>query len=240
MKTALITGANKGIGFGAARQLAQQNIFVYLGCRRPEAGLQAVNTLHEEGLANTAFVELDVTSDESVKKAKEFIEQKSGSLDILINNAGILNAMPEPGKSVPLKEIQRVFDTNFFGVIRVTQEFFPLLQKSSVPRIVNVTSELGSLTHHSDPSWKYYRYKSTAYPPSKTALNAYTVMLAHQFINTPFKINAVNPGHTATEFNNYKGTLTPQHAAKVIVTYAVIGEDGPTGKFLEEAGELPW
>jgi NAD(P)-dependent dehydrogenase (short-subunit alcohol dehydrogenase family) len=240
MKTALITGANKGIGFEAARQLAQQNIFVYLGCRRSEAGLQAVNTLHAEGLTHTAFVELDVTSDESVKKAKEFIEQKSGSLDVLVNNAGILNVIPEPGKSVPLKEIQRVFDTNFFGVIRVTQEFFPLLQKSSAPRIVNVTSDLASLTLNSDPSWKYYQFKSTAYGPSKSALNAYTVTLAHQLINTSFKINAVNPGYTATDFNNYRGTLTPQHAAKVIVTYATIGEEGPTGKYLGEEGEVPW
>lgn len=240
MKTALITGANKGIGFEVARQLAQQNIFVYLGCRKSEAGLQAVNTLHAEALTNSAFVELDVTDIESIKKAQQLIEQKSASLDALVNNAGILNVMPEPGKQVPVEEVARVFDTNFFGVIRVTQTFMPMLQKSAAPRIVNVTSDLASLAQSSDPSWKYYKYKSIAYGPSKTALNAYTVALAHQLIDSPFKINCVNPGHTATDFNNYRGTLTPQHAAKVIVMYATIREDGPTGKYVGEDGEIPW
>ena len=240
MKTALITGANKGIGFETARQLAQQGIFVYLGCRRTAAGEQAVQMLQAEGLTNTAFIEIDVTSAASVNQAVSRLQQNTDSLDILINNAGILGKLAEPGKPLPVEEVQKVFETNYFGVIRVTQAFMPLLQRSVAPRIVHVTSELASLSNHNDPSWKYYQYKNISYGPSKTALNAYTIALAYQLKDTAFKVNAINPGHTATEFNNFRGTKPPQQAAQVIVQYALIDESGPTGRFFSEEGETPW
>lgn len=240
MKTALITGANKGIGLETARQLAGQGIFVNLGCRRTAAGEQALQTLQAEGLTNTAFIEIDVTSDESVTKAKNQLQEKTPVLDILINNAGILGRVAEPEKPLTVTDVKNVFETNFFGVIRVTQAFMPLLQRSAAARIVNVTSDLASLTRHNDPNWKYYQYKNISYGPSKTALNAYTVALAYQLRDTNCKVNAVNPGHTATEFNNYRGTKPPQLAAQVIVQYALIGENGPTGKFFDEDGAAPW
>ncbi|WP_315821423.1 SDR family NAD(P)-dependent oxidoreductase [Paraflavitalea speifideaquila] len=140
---------------------------------------------------------------------------------------------------------RQVFDTNLFGVIRVTQAFIDLLKASSQPRIVNVSSAMGSLTLHSDPSWQYYDYKFAAYLPSKTALNMYTVALAHELRETPFKVNMVDPGYIATDFNHHRGTGKVADAGERLVKYATIGEEGPTGRFISEendpvAGEIPW
>ena len=155
MKTALVTGANKGIGSEVARQLAGIGYFVYLACRNREAGVKAVETLKAEGKENVGLAVLDVTDAESVRNAATEIAQKTSSLDVLINNAGILGNRPPNGEEPPVEEIQRVFNTNYFGAIRVTRAFLPLLRKSTEPRIVNVTSELGSLTLQSDPTWKF-------------------------------------------------------------------------------------
>jgi NAD(P)-dependent dehydrogenase (short-subunit alcohol dehydrogenase family) len=240
MKTVLVTGANKGIGFEVAKQLAEAGYFVWLGCRNEALGKQAANTLHQAGLIHTQFIELDVTNPDSITKARQSIESRSAVLDVLINNAGIRGAVPQPASSVPMEELRKVYETNFFGMIQVTQEFIPLLRKSDAPRIVNVTSELGSMTLHSDPDWKYYPFKSAAYSSSKAALNAYTIMLAYELRDTAFKVNAVNPGHTATDFNNYRGEKKPEDAAGIIVRTAMLGADGPSGKFISEEGELPW
>ena len=143
-------------------------------------------------------------------------------------------------QKVSIERLRLVFETNFFGAVQTTQEFMDLLKKADQPRIVNVTSDLASLTNHSDPTWKFYPFKSAAYSPSKTALNAYTVMLAFELKDTNFKVNCVNPGHTATDFNNYKGEKPVEQGASVIVKYATLDKDGATGKFFSEEGETAW
>lgn len=240
MKIALVTGANKGIGFETAKQLAELGHYVYLGCRNLLLGQQAVDNLHELGLTNTEVIQIDITKNETISEARNQIETKSNHLDILVNNAGILGTVPQPARTVSVDEIRRIFDTNFFGTIKVTQEFLPLLEKSEMGRIVNVTSDLSSLTLHSDPTWKYYPFKSAGYSISKTALNGYTIMLAFGLNDTNIKVNAVNPGHTATDFNNHRGDKKPDQTAQVIIKYATLDKDGPSGKFFNEDGEMPW
>jgi NAD(P)-dependent dehydrogenase (short-subunit alcohol dehydrogenase family) len=244
MKKALITGANKSIGFETARQLLQQGYYIYLGSRNLENGLGAVEKLKAEGLTNLEAIQIDVSNDESVKAARVEIGQKTEVLDVLINNAGISGAMPQT-TSTDLAVFKQVFDTNLFGVVRVTQAFMDLLQKSAQPRIVNVTSGLGSLTLHNDPTWKYYNVKAAVYNTSKAALNMYTITLAYELRDTPFKVNAVDPGYTATDFNQHSGPGTVEDAAARLVKYATIDADGPTGKFLSddnspETGESQW
>ncbi|MDB4925228.1 SDR family oxidoreductase [Mucilaginibacter sp.] len=245
MKTVLITGANKSIGFETARQLAKAGYYVYLGSRDIENGEQAVAKLKAEGLDNIEAIQIDISNPASVKQAREEIGKKLNSLDVLINNAGISGGFPQPPSSLDTTTIKKVFDTNFFGTIEVTQVFLDLLKKSDSPRIVNVTSGLASLTLHSDPSWKYYNFKGGAYGPSKTALNAYTIALAFELKDTAFKINVVDPGFTATDFNQHRGTGNVNDAAAIIVKYATIGADGPTGKYFSNDmdtvdKESPW
>jgi NAD(P)-dependent dehydrogenase (short-subunit alcohol dehydrogenase family) len=240
MKSALVTGANKGIGFETAKQLAQLGYFVYIGSRDKAKGLEATGKLKALGYANVDCIELDVTDMSSIKSARKEMEVTIQHLDILINNAGIRGEVPQPASKVPIERLRLVFETNFFGAVQTTQEFMDLLKKADQPRIVNLTSDLASLTNHSDPSWKFYPFKSAAYGPSKTALNAYTVMLAFELKDTNFKINCVNPGHTATQFNNYKGEKPVEQGAGVIVKYATLDKDGATGKFFSEEGETAW
>lgn len=239
MKTVLITGANKGIGFETAKQLAQSGYFVYAGSRDKAKGEEAVKRLNDLGISNAAFIELDVTNIDSIEKAKHALESKIGSLDVLINNAGISGGQPQNLSSIKMDDLRKVFDTNFFGAVQTTQQFIQLLKKSKSPRIVNVSSGLGSLTIHSDTQNSNYKIYD-AYSCSKTALNAFTVMLANEFRGTNFKINSITPGYTATDLNNFKGTQTVEHAAKIIVKYATLDNGGPTGKFLKEDGEVDW
>ena len=245
MKRVLITGANKSIGFETARQLLQSGYYVYLGSRNLESGLTAVEKLQAEGLNNVEVVQLDVTDSESVKAARTEIGRKTGVLDVLINNAGINGGLPQTATGASIDQFKKVFDTNLYGVVRVTQAFIDLLQKSSQPRIVNVSSSGCSLTLHSDPTWKYYTHKAAVYPASKAALNMYTIDLAYELRDTPFKVNAVCPGFVATDFNNHRGTGTVQEGGTRIAKYAMIDDDGPTGKFISEehnpeTGETPW
>ena len=245
MKKVLITGANKGIGFETARQLLQQDYYVYLGSRSLEKGQAAVETLNREGLSQVEAVVLDVASTDSVLAAREAIGRKTDVLDVLINNAGINGGMPQSSLEASVDQFKRVFETNLYGVVRVTQAFIDLLKKSPQPRIVNVSSSGSSLTLHSDPSWKYYSHKAALYPSSKAALNMYTIDLAYQLKDTPFKVNAVCPGFVATDFNNHRGTGTVQEGSTRIAKYAMIGPEGPSGKFIAEeynpqTGETPW
>ncbi|ADB41380.1 SDR family oxidoreductase [Spirosoma linguale] len=245
MKTALITGANKSIGFETARQLLQQGYYVYLGCRDIQKGQEAVSQLQAEGLTQVEPIEIDVDNADSIKAAREVLGQKTNVLDVLINNAGIHGAMPNTALETDIDVFKQVFDTNVFGVISVTQAFVDLLRQSPEPRIVNLTSGLGSLTLHSDPAWKYYAIKPTAYVMSKAALNAYTIVLAHELRDTTFKVNAVDPGYTATDFNNHSGPGTVPDAAARVVKAATFGPDGPTGQFFSddnapETGVSPW
>jgi NAD(P)-dependent dehydrogenase (short-subunit alcohol dehydrogenase family) len=239
MKTALITGANKGIGFETARQLAQLGYFVYLGSRDKIKGLDALEKLKALGTNNVDYVEIDVTDIDSIKKAKQELESKIDVLDVLINNAGISGGQPQNMSSLEIENLRKVFDTNFFGAVQTTQEFIPLLKRSGEPRIVNVSSGLGSLTVHSTTQNLNFALYD-AYSCSKTALNAFTVMLANEYSDTNFKINSVTPGYTATDLNQHKGTQTVEQGAKVIVKYATVDNSGPTGKFLKEDGEIDW
>jgi len=241
MKKVLITGANRSIGFETARQLLQKGYFVYLGARDLQKGKGAADKLKAEGLTNVEPIEIDVANISSIGAACKQVD----SLDVLINNAGILGGVPQTAIDTPIDTIREVFDTNFFGVINVTQAFIGLLKKSAEPRIVNVTSGLGSLTLHSDPESRFYHIKSAVYGPSKTALNAYTVVLAYELRDTAFKVNVVDPGYTATDFNHHSGPGSGEDAATIIVKYATVGADGPNGKYFsndvgEDGDECPW
>lgn len=245
MKTVLITGANKSIGFETARQLLQQGYYVYLGCRDKQKGQQAVSQLQSEGLSQIEPIEIDVDHIDSIKVAREVLGQKIKVLDVLINNAGIAGSFPQPPLETDISIVKQVFETNFFGVIEVTQAFIDLLRQSPEPRIVNVTSGLGSLTLQNDPTWKHYLVKPAAYVASKAALNAYTIVLAYDLRDSAFKVNAVDPGYTATDFNNHSGPGTVQDAAARVVKAAMLGSDGPTGQFFSddntpETGISPW
>lgn len=245
MKKVLITGANKSIGFETARQLLQKGYYVYLGSRNSERGREAVDKLKAEGLNEAEAIQIDVSDQGSVKAARAEIGKKTNVLDVLINNAGINGGLPQTATGTDIAVFKEVFDTNVFGVVRVTRAFMDLLQKSPRPRIVNVSSGGCSLTLNSDPAWEYYHHKGAVYPPSKAALNMYTIVLAYELRDTPFKVNAVDPGFTATDFNNHRGTGTVEEAGARLVKYAVIDDDGPTGKFISEeynpeTGEIPW
>ncbi len=180
MKSALVTGANKSIGFEVVRQLAQKGVYVYLGSRNLENGVAAVKKLKAEGLSNVEAIQLDITDDESVKNARTEIGKKIEVLDILINNAGIYGGYPQAALDSTIDQFKIAYDTNVYGVVRVTQAFIDLLKKSPEPRIVNVSSSQGSITLHSDPSYRYYDYKGAVYLSSKSAMNMYTVVLAYE------------------------------------------------------------
>jgi NAD(P)-dependent dehydrogenase (short-subunit alcohol dehydrogenase family) len=246
MKTALITGANKGIGFETAKQLIQQGFYVYLGSRSLENGLDAVEKLQAEGLSAAEAIALDVTNADSVRAAREEIGKKSGFLDILINNAGINGGKPPyTALEAEAEEFEAAFQTNVIGVARVTRAFIDLLRKSSQPRIVNVSTSVGSISLQSNPEWPAYDYaKYAVYASSKAALNMYTVHLAYELRNTAFKVNAVCPGYTKTDFTGNNGGAV-EEAGKRVAKYAFIDKDGPTGKFFSEesnpaTGEIPW
>ncbi len=246
MKKALITGANKGIGLEAAKQLLQKGFYVYIGSRDVQNGRQAVDSLKGEGFNHVEAVQLDVTDDESVKAARAEIGKKTAVLDVLVNNAGISGGGTPTALGAEPERFKAVLDTNVIGVARVTNAFMDLLQKSAEPRIVNVSSSVGSLTLQSDPSWFAYSYaKYGIYGASKAALNMYTVHLAYELRDTPFKVNAVCPGYTKTDFTNHNGTVTVDVAAGRILKYALVDNSGPTDKFFSEetnpeTGEIPW
>jgi len=245
MNSALITGANRSIGLEIAKQLSQKGLFVYLGSRNLENGETVAKELNEQGFQNIKAIEIDVTNPESISKARNIVENEQGKLDILINNAGILGPVPQTAAEASIKDIQNVFDTNFFGVISVTQAFLDLLKKSDSPRISNITSGLGSLTLHSDPNWKYYNVKGAAYGPSKSALNAYTIVLAYELKDSAFKVNVIDPGYTATDFNHHSGPGSVESAASFIIKHTMTDENAPTGQYFsndieDESGISPW
>ncbi len=234
MKKVLITGANKSIGFETARQLLHQGYYVFLGSRNLENGKDAVEKLKSEGLKEVEVIEIDVNNEDSVRKAHAEISSKTDILDVLINNAGVMGGMEQTASNTDIAIYKQVFDTNFFGVVSTTTVFMDLLQKSPEPRIVNVTSGLGSLTLHNDPSWKYFKVKAAIYNSSKAALNMYTISLAYELRDTPFKVNAVDPGFTATDFNHHRGTGTVEDAAARLVKSAMLDANGPTGMFFSD------
>lgn len=245
MKKVLITGANKSIGFETAKVLLKNGYYVYLGSRSVERGNIAVEKLKNEGLTNVEFIEIDVNDSVSVNEARLEMGKKTDVLDVLINNAGINGGMTQGALTTNIEQLQNVFNTNLYGVVRTTQAFVDLLRKSTHPRIVNVSSSGCSLALHSDPTWKYYDHKSAVYAPSKAAMNMYTIALAYELKDANFKVNAVCPGFVATDFNGHHGTGTVQEASVRISKYAMIDDNGPTGKFFAEeynpeTGACPW
>ncbi|GAB2781853.1 SDR family oxidoreductase [Rhabdobacter roseus] len=248
MKSALITGANKGIGFETAKQLLQAGFYVFIGSRDVAKGIKAVDQLKSEGLHQVEVIALDVTDDHSVKIAREEVGKRIDALDVLINNAGINGGSPYTALEARSDQFIATFNTNVFGVARVTQAFLDLLQKSPEPRIVNVSTSVGSLalqSDQSDPNWPAYDYaKYAVYGSSKAALNMYTVHLAYELRGTTFKVNAVCPGYTSTDFTFHQGGEVAVAGSR-IVKYALIDQDGPTGQFFSEetnpeTGEIPW
>lgn len=238
MKVALITGSNKGIGFEVARQLAQQGVKVFIGSRNPERGEVAVQRLCDEEL-DARMVQIDVTDSKSIESAVTKIDAEFGRLDILVNNAGI-SIDNAPPSQLDLAILRQTYETNVFGVFSVTKAMLPLLRKAEAARIVNVSSDLGSLSLNCDPSFEHAWVKLLAYNSSKSALNAITIQFAHELRDTPIKVNAASPGYTATNLNNFRGTRTVEQGASIIVNLATLPDSGPTGGFFNEDGMIPW
>ncbi|MRH92971.1 SDR family NAD(P)-dependent oxidoreductase [Nocardia sp. SYP-A9097] len=248
MTTALITGANKGIGFETARQLAARGMTVLMAARDKDLGQAAADTLKAEG-AQAHFVHLDVTDEDSIARAAEWIDSEFGSLDILINNAAITGGLDGDGKpsSTALATLRRVYETNVFGVVAVTNAMLPLLRRAEAARIVNVSSEVSSLEIVMNPDGHMWQLVGLPYPSSKTALNMVTAMYAKELWNTPIKINAANPGYCATDLNHNSGFRTPAEGAEPSVHLATLPQDGPSGELWgyqwDSAGgygRLPW
>jgi NAD(P)-dependent dehydrogenase (short-subunit alcohol dehydrogenase family) len=238
-KVALITGANKGIGYEVARQLGQQGITVLLAARNPALGEPAATKLQAGG-ADAHFLQLDVTDPATIASAVAAIRARYGRLDILINNAGIVDKADGPPSLADPEAVRRVLDVNFFGVLAVTQALLPLVRNSTAGRIVMVSSGLGSLTWNADPKWPFAQVKPLGYNGSKALLNMLTVQLAWELRETTIKVNTVNPGYTATDLNGNSGTQTIEEGAAETVRQALIAEDAPTGGFFETGGVVPW
>jgi NAD(P)-dependent dehydrogenase (short-subunit alcohol dehydrogenase family) len=231
MTITLITGANKGLGFEAARRLVEQGHNVYLGARDPKRGRAAADVI------GARFLQLDVTDDKSVNAAAADIKRRDGKLDVLINNAGITGGRIPAGE-VTAEAIRDVFETNVFGIVRVTHAMLPLLRESDAPVIVNVSSGLGSFGIVTDPKRLESQLIALSYPSSKSAVAMLTLQYAKAF--PEFRVNVVDPGYTATDLNNNSGTQTVEEGTDAIVRLATIGADGPTGRFEDRGGVIPW
>ena len=235
----LVTGANKGIGLEVARQLGKAGHHVLLGARDEARGRAAAKTLQDEGI-DVRFVTIDLSNSASIGAAAADIEANEGRIDILVNNAGVaVQGDGLPG-STDLDVVRRTFETNFFGTVAVTQALLPLVKKSSAGRIVNVSSGLGSIALNADPNWDYAAVKLIGYNGSKAALNMFTVLLAAELKDTGIKVNAVNPGYTATDLNGNSGHQSIEEGAAETVRMAQISDDGPTGGFTSTEGVEPW
>jgi NAD(P)-dependent dehydrogenase (short-subunit alcohol dehydrogenase family) len=248
-RVALITGANQGIGLQIAKELAAKGFITLVGSRDLGRGEAAARTIKGDARA----IQLNVTDHASVAAAAERIRKELGRLDVLINNAAISNQNKKPGQSiaeyakttrpsnVSFDEMRAVWETNVFGVLAVYQAMLPLLRDTTGASIVNVSSGVGSLTLNSDPKYPYRSFFGPVYPASKTALNALTLAMAIELEPLGIKVNAVSPGFTKTNLNEYAGTETVEEGAAEAVRVALFGPDGPTGTFSHaKLGHLPW
>jgi len=245
---ALVTGANKGIGLETARQFGARGFTVLAGAREKERGLAAERELRAGGV-DARFVLLDVTLDASVREAADWIEREYGRLDILVNNAGI--ARGAPPSQTDLDVMHEVYEVNVFGVIRVTNAMLPLARRAPAARIVNVSSEVGSISSMTDPASPLGQMPaSLAYPSSKAALNMITAIYARDLRDTPIKVNAANPGYTKTDLNRNSGFRSVTEGAEATVYLATLPADGPNGILwghlwsadgpADAYGRLPW
>jgi NAD(P)-dependent dehydrogenase (short-subunit alcohol dehydrogenase family) len=230
MTTTLITGSNKGLGLETARRLQAEGHDVWIAARDETRGTAAAAGL------GARFVQLDVTDDASVAAAFATVEA-AGGLDVLVNNAGISGGRT-PVPEVTVDDLRRVYETNVFGVVRVLQAFMPLLLRSPSPVVVNVSSGMGSLAVTTDPSRLESTIIGLAYPSSKTALNMLTSQYAKAY--PAIRVNAVDPGYTATDLNGNSGPQSVEEGAEAIVRAALVGPEGPTGAFLDARGGVPW
>ena len=238
-RVALVTGANKGIGFEVARGLGKAGMTVLLGARDQGRGEEAAAKLREEGF-DVREIALDLGDEATIRNAAERIETEFGRLDVLVNNAGIT----APGDGMPgqadLTAVRRTFETNFFATLALTQTMLPLVRRSEAGRIVNVSSGLGSLTFNTDASSPYAEVKPVGYNASKAALNMATAGLAYELRDTGIKVNSADPGYTATDLNGNSGPQTVEEGAEAILRLAQLPAKGPTGGFFDRHGTVPW
>jgi len=238
-KIALVTGANKGIGRAIAAELAKTGMTVLLGARNAAAGEEAAAQLRKENL-EVHFIHLDLVQATTIAAAAASIASRFQRLDVLVNNAAIVDPADGPPGTANLNSVKRILDTNFHGTLAVTQAMLPLLRKAEQARIVNLSSGLGSLQMNSDPNWGFANFKLIGYCTSKAALNMLTVQLAYELRDSGIKVNAVSPGFVDTDMNQHRGTLTVEQGAAEPVRLALLPADGPTGGFFRDGVRIDW
>jgi NAD(P)-dependent dehydrogenase (short-subunit alcohol dehydrogenase family) len=231
--TALITGANKGIGLAVARQLGERGYAVFIGARDEKLGEAAAAGLRHGGV-NARAIPLDVTDDTSVRAAADFLARNADALDVLVNNAGISIGTPARATEEPVEDVRAMFEVNTFGPLRVTKAFLPLLRAATGARVVMMSSGLGSIAEAGDPAGMFWRVGYAGYCASKAALNMLTVKLAKELLADGIRVNAADPGFTATDLNGHSGPRTVEQAASVVVELATLGFIGPTGGFFHD------
>jgi NAD(P)-dependent dehydrogenase (short-subunit alcohol dehydrogenase family) len=236
--TALVTGANKGLGYETARRLAELGLTVLVGARDPERGTNAVARLRERG-ADAHLVHLDLTDQVSIAAAARDVAQRFGRLDVLVNNAGAGGGQLPSRQDLPA--MRALFETNVYGTIAVTQAVLPLLEQSPAARIVNVSTTLASISLATDPTHRITQWNELyGYIASKAVINSFTVRLAHELRAKRIKVNSACPGYVATDFNQQRGLRTVEQGAEIIVRLATLPEDGPTAGFFDETGDVEW
>jgi NAD(P)-dependent dehydrogenase (short-subunit alcohol dehydrogenase family) len=236
-KIVLVTGANKGIGFEVARQLAASGCTVLLGARDQVLGKEAADKLKRD---DVRYLAIDLDDSATIASAAQTIDADFGHLDVLVNNAGIVVQGDGWPSSSSLDAIERTFRVNFLGTVAVTQAMLPLLRKAPSATIINVSSGLGSITKSGDPAWTHVAAKFLGYAASKAALNMMTVQLAYELRDTKIKVNSVDPGYTATDLNQHRGTQTIPEGSAEIIRLALLSDNGPTGTFSNAQGIVPW
>ncbi len=247
-KIAFITGANKGIGLETARGLGKLGITVVMASRDEAKGRAAAEMLKSQGVKTVEAMRFDVVRPEDHQEVARHLETRYGKLDILVNNAGVQLEDADfgaPGgfnttSQVTPEALRGTFETNFFAVVALTQALLPLLRKAPAGRIVNLSSVLGSLTLHSDPTSPIYNKKSFAYDASKTALNAFTVHLAQELHATKIKVNSAHPGWVKTDMGGAAAPMEVSEGGKTSVQLATLPDDGPTGGYFHLGQPLPW